>query len=993
MATFDDVVTNEQIQAIAEGIRQVTRTTEPMTVPEMPGRLLQIKVVETKDVSVSFSTASPLALGTFSTAVQHLFIVTPKTSADAKLLQKVKPEIELAYDTETGVLSLAYSISRDVEIDFLVADLLLSGTDSSKGFLIVAGGSSALDLYDPTSDYDKGQMFLHNIGTDEAPAYTLAVTTSTHGAEAYDPAHNAVMAKDIDIERLSNAISRVTSDLAAHKDDRDNPHGVTASQVGLGSVDNTRDTDKPISRAAQAALDKKVDKVEGKQLSTNDFTNSDKSNVENNTAARHSHENKAVLDATEQPYKTAEKQKLEGIASGAQVNVIEKISVNGEEQTIEGKGVNIEVPTKVSELENDRNYATQTEADGYAATRVSGHNTNSAAHVDIRNEVAAVKSLAQEAKSIAESRASAISKDTLAVAVSDIQAMPATELHAGDTVWILQDGVPDLWIYSVENSYVNYTYTTDEAFVSQLGTNGYVQVGYYRLAKSETEKVDLSGYVEKTRKINGKDLQNDVTLNAGDVGADEAGTAAQAVAVHNNEDTAHSELFGRKVDKVNGKGLSTNDFTNDYKGQVDSNTQARHTHSNKGVLDNTTASFTTEEKNKLLSVVLYTAQSLTDAQKQIARDNIGAGTSSFDGQYGSLTGQPYIPTKESDLTADRGYATSTEVNNLVARYLLLTGGTLTGALTFNNNVGINSYAGNTILYNNGTTTYLGHGSHATSIRGNAISFATRPTYNSTQLALKSEIPSDYVTLGTSQTITGAKTFNANVNIGTSSSKKNLYVYGDIYQEGSSYTTHAEHLYTASNFVYTRDGATAGMGSSSYTGIIAKLYDGSNDGGILYDNKGIGRIGDIAYDSSGNPLVTGMQPIATREESPNAYGLFYWDSTNLRLVSIAPAAAGKVMTSNGTGSAPSWKAPLKKRGVFTLTTSGWSSKKQTVTVSGLSTADLNTVVPELGTNGANSINWANYGINAIAEASGSITFSCSIVPSVNLTFYVVSEVME
>ena len=592
MATFDDVVTNEQIQAIAEGIRQITRTTEPMTVPEMPDRLLQIKVVETKDVSVSFSTASPLALGTFSTAIQHLFIVTPKTSADAKLLQKVKPEIELAYDTETGVLSLAYSVSRDIEINFLVADLLLSELDSSKGFLVVAGGSSALDLYDPTSDYDKGQMFLHSIGTEEAPAYTLAVTTSTHGAEEYDPAHNAVMAKDVDIERLNNAISN-------HIDDRNNPHGVTASQVGLGDVDNTRDTDKPISKAAQAALDKKVDKVEGKQLSTNDFTNSDKSNVDNNTAARHSHENKAILDATEQPYTTAEKQKLESIANGGQVNVIEKISVNGKEQTIEGKGVNIEVPTKVSELENDRNYATQTEADGYAAAKVSGHNTNSTAHVDIRNEVAAVKSLAQEAKSIAESRAGAVSKDTLAIAISDIQAMPATELHAGDIVWILQEGVPDLWIYSVENSYVNYTYTTDEAFVSQLGTNGYVQVGYYRLAKSETEKVDLSGYVEKTRKINGKDLQNDITLNAGDVGADEAGTADQAVAVHNNEDTAHSELFGKKVDKVNGKGLSTNDFTNDYKGQVDSNTQARHTHSNKEVLDNTTASLTTDEKNKL----------------------------------------------------------------------------------------------------------------------------------------------------------------------------------------------------------------------------------------------------------------------------------------------------------------------------------------------------------------------------------------------------------
>lgn len=40
-----------------------------------------------------------------------------------------------------------------------------------------------------------------------------------------------------------------------------------------------------------------------------------------------------------------------------------------------------------------------------------------------------------------------------------------------------------------------------------------------------------------------------------------------------------------KVNKETGKGLSTNDFTDAYKSNVDSNTSARHTHSNKSVLD------------------------------------------------------------------------------------------------------------------------------------------------------------------------------------------------------------------------------------------------------------------------------------------------------------------------------------------------------------------------------------------------------------------------
>lgn len=41
---------------------------------------------------------------------------------------------------------------------------------------------------------------------------------------------------------------------ASHVSDTDNPHEVTAEQVGLGSVDNTADVDKPISTAQMAGL-------------------------------------------------------------------------------------------------------------------------------------------------------------------------------------------------------------------------------------------------------------------------------------------------------------------------------------------------------------------------------------------------------------------------------------------------------------------------------------------------------------------------------------------------------------------------------------------------------------------------------------------------------------------------------------------------------------------------------------------------------------------
>lgn len=71
----------------------------------------------------------------------------------------------------------------------------------------------------------------------------------------------------------------------------------------------------------------KVDAISGKTLTTNDYT-------------------------------TPEKQKLAGIASGANANVIETVKVNGTNQTVSEKAVDIKVPTNVSELTNDKNFAT-----------------------------------------------------------------------------------------------------------------------------------------------------------------------------------------------------------------------------------------------------------------------------------------------------------------------------------------------------------------------------------------------------------------------------------------------------------------------------------------------------------------------------------------------------------------------------------------------------------------------------------------------------------
>lgn len=107
----------------------------------------------------------------------------------------------------------------------------------------------------------------------------------------------------------------------------------------------------------------------------------------------------------------------------------------------------------------------------------------------------------------------------------------------------------------------------------------------------------VDGKVPNTRKVNNKALSADITLTASDVGA-----------------LPSTTTYVSSVDGASGA-VTTN-------------------------------------------AVKTTAQTLTDAQKSQARTNIGAGTSSFSGNYNDLTNKPSIPSKTSEIDNDSGYITS-----------------------------------------------------------------------------------------------------------------------------------------------------------------------------------------------------------------------------------------------------------------------------------------------------------------------------------------------
>ena len=63
--------------------------------------------------------------------------------------------------------------------------------------------------------------------------------------------------------------------------------------------------------------------------------------------------------------------KLSGIETGAQVNVLESVTVNGSVLPVAGKNVSITVPTKTSDLTNDSDYQTGTEVDAAIASAIT----------------------------------------------------------------------------------------------------------------------------------------------------------------------------------------------------------------------------------------------------------------------------------------------------------------------------------------------------------------------------------------------------------------------------------------------------------------------------------------------------------------------------------------------------------------------------------------------------------------------------------------------
>lgn len=184
-------------------------------------------------------------------------VAANKAATDDKI-NEINSKISDNASSENKLIDKAYV---DDEIARTVTNVSYSNKKLSKTINNVS--SDIVDVASLKSDFElvKSDVGLGNVDNTS----DINKPVSTAQATAIADAKKAGTDAQVDID--------------AHEARTDNPHYVTKVQVGLGNVDNTSDLNKPISSATQAALDTKVDKITGKGLSTNDYTDDEKTRV------------------------------------------------------------------------------------------------------------------------------------------------------------------------------------------------------------------------------------------------------------------------------------------------------------------------------------------------------------------------------------------------------------------------------------------------------------------------------------------------------------------------------------------------------------------------------------------------------------------------------------------------------------------------------------------------------------------------------------------
>ena len=321
----------------------------------------------------------------------------------------------------------------------------------------------------------------------------------------------------------------------------------------------------------------KVDKETGKGLSSNDYTSAEKTKLANIEAQAQVNKLEGIqvsgttISATNKivniPTATQsaagamsadDKKKLDGVSTGAQVNVIETVKVNGTSQTVTGKAVDISVPTTVAEL---------TDADDYATKDYVDENGGKIDKIKVNGTEQTIDSSDKSVNiAVPTGGSAAPAMDGTAAAGTAATWAHSDHVHPHDSTKV--DKVTGKGL-----STNDYT-TAEKNKLGAIAENAQVNV-IETIKKNGTAITPVDKAVDIAVPTKTSDLNNDSGyITAADIPASVQpstttpkmnGTAAVGTETKFARGDHVHPSDSTKVDKEAGKGLSTNDFTDDYK--------------------------------------------------------------------------------------------------------------------------------------------------------------------------------------------------------------------------------------------------------------------------------------------------------------------------------------------------------------------------------------------------------------------------------------------
>lgn len=155
--------------------------------------------------------------------------------------------------------------------------------------------------------------------------------------------------------------------------------------------------------------------------------------------------------------------------------------------------------------------------DGIEQTAINTSYNNTTSGLSATNVQGAIDenaSIGNQALAIAKGRNQSLAYNNYSEMITALNGMTKDELKRGQNIYIGTVGVPDLWVYGVEDNSVNYSYVDDETIVGSLGTDTTIQVGYYKLAQLETQKVDLTNIESEIDTLQSSDTDINALITA-----------------------------------------------------------------------------------------------------------------------------------------------------------------------------------------------------------------------------------------------------------------------------------------------------------------------------------------------------------------------------------------------------------------------------------------------------------------------------------------------